>query len=74
MKRRQAPAINVHVNSSESEAISLSLGRKIGLLDATTQPASSDKFDRGEWDALHRRLTVVDSSSAAVAIAPPELN
>ena len=68
MKRRQAPAINVHVNNSKSEAIGLSLGRKIGLLDATTQPASSDKFDRGEWDALHRRLTVVDSYSAAVDI------
>lgn len=68
MNRREAPAINVHVSSKKSEAIGLSLGRKIGLLDATTQPTSSEKFDKGTWDALHRQLTVVDSYSAAVDI------
>ena len=66
MNRRDAPAINIHVSSRKSESIGWSLGRKIGLLDATTQPTSSDKFDSGDWDALHRRLTVVDSYSAAV--------
>lgn len=68
MKRRRAPSINVHVSNRESEAIGLSLGRKIGLLDATTQPTSSGKFDKGKWDVLHRQLTVVDSYSAAVDI------
>ena len=66
MNRRDAPAVNAHVSSRKSEPIGLTLGRKIGLLDATTQPTSSDKFDKGQWDALHRRLTVVDSYSAAV--------
>ncbi len=68
MNRREAPAINPHVSSRKSEAIGLSLGRKIGLLDATTQPTASQKFDKGKWDALHRQLTVVDSYSAAVDI------
>ncbi len=66
MKRRELPEKNVHVSSRKSASIGLELGRKIGLLDATTQPTTSAQFDKGKWDALHRRLVVVDSYSAAV--------
>ena len=66
MDARAVPPKNVHVNCRRSESIGLTLGRKIGRLDPTTQPTTSDKFDKGEWDALHRQLTVVDSYSAAV--------
>lgn len=66
MNLRDVPRKNVHVSSKLSESVGLSLGRKIGLIDATTQPTSSDKFDKGKWDALHLQLAVVDSYSAAV--------
>jgi membrane dipeptidase len=66
MNWRDVPKKNVHVSSRLSESIGLTLGQKIGRIDATTQPTTSDKFDKGEWDALHRRLVVVDSYSAAV--------
>ena len=68
MNLRDVPERNPHVSSRQSESIGLTLGRKIGLLDATTQPTSSDRFDKGKWDALRRRLVVVDSYSAAVDI------
>ena len=66
MDARDVPPKNVHVNCRRSESIGLTLGRKIGRLDPTTQPTTSDKFDKGAWDALHRQLTVVDSYSAAI--------
>ena len=66
MNLRDIPEKNVHVSSRRSASIGLKVGRKIGLIDATTQPTTSDKFDQLEWDALHRRLVVVDSYSAAV--------
>ena len=66
MNLRDVPRKNVHIGCGQSEAIGLTLGRKIGLLDPTTQPTTGDEFDKGAWDALHQRLTVVDSYSAAV--------
>ena len=55
-----------HVDSREAGRLGLSVGRKIGRLDTTTNWVLDDRFDHGPHDGLHRRLTVVDAYSAAV--------
>ena len=46
--------------------LGLDLGRRIGLLDPTSRPTTSTRYDTGAWEARHRQLTVVDTYSAVV--------
>ena len=55
-----------YVASSETERLGLSIGHKLGRLDATTGYVLDGRFDHGPCVELHRQLTVVDAYSAAV--------
>ena len=55
-----------YVSTKKTDPLGYDLGRKIGLLDPTTKPTTTDTYDTRKWDQLHREVVVVDAYSAAV--------
>ena len=67
MEHRSALA-KQFVGSRELDRLGLRPGYRVGHLDGTTNYVTDDRFDRGQYDQLHRELTVVDAYSALVDI------
>lgn len=67
MKRRRGLAKDF-VDSRDLGKLGINPGYRVGHLDGTTNYVTDDQYDRGQYDRLHREMTVVDAYSALVDI------
>ncbi len=67
MKRRRGLAKDF-VDSRDLGKLGINPGYRVGHLDGTTNYVTDDQYDRGQYDRLHREMTVVDAYSALIDI------